>query len=216
MPWDSDLDELAGLSVRARAEPEWARFADFAEARSKGLRGDAFRSLNVFLDESGGWDYPRQLRFTRWLLEASLRFSDRALPIPHPLSVRLVVPVVRQWCDREPEDAQPRLWLGLLRCDDPSAHLEAALKLDPTCEKARQTLTDWALDDVEYNQHHLPDFYIHDPRLDLVELDRLSAVIDASADEEWAGRVREEIRELRCRAEEWLSLHPRPGDFAAY
>jgi len=112
--------------------------------------------------------------------------------------------------------AEAHLWLGLLRCDDPSEHLADALKLDPNCEQARQVLVEWIIGDIEYNQHELPSFYIHDPREDLAALDRAADLLAGASTSEETFRQKLEIAELRRRAEGWLAAHPLPGDFAKH
>ena len=108
------------------------------------------------------------------------------------------------------------MWLGLLGCDTPAEHLDRALELDAGCEPARQTLVQWILASVEYNQHELPNFYIHDPQVDLPELRRALELSDGSDDQDWAMNTRREVSELRTRAEDWLANHPREGDFAVH
>jgi hypothetical protein len=168
--------------------------------------------LNCFLDDASAWGFSARLAFTRWALGESRRFSDPGFLLPQPAQERLILPTVRAWLDIAPSDAEPHLWLGLLRCDDPSRHLERALELDPTCELARRTLTEWILADIEYNQHHLPNYYIHDPHDDLKALDQASTLVEGSAVDEWTTEIHREIIELRTRAEDWLRSHRRPGD----
>ncbi len=172
--------------------------------------------LEVFIEAASRWSFDERLAFCMWLLEESRRLFDPTLLLSQPLYTRLVVPAVREWREQSPDDARPHLWLGMLRCDDPSLHLEHALRLDPSCELARVTLTQWILGDVEYNQHELPAFYIHDPRDDLVALDRADGLASDSAEQAWVEGVRREIADLRMRAEGWLAEHPLPGDFAIH
>jgi hypothetical protein len=210
------MDKLAALTARAKERPVWNSFAEFARLRSVGRRAAAMNHLNGFLDDACAWDFYARFEFTKWALEESRQFSDRGFFLPHPAQVRLIVPTLREWLDVAPFDAEPHLWLGLLRCDDPSRHLKRALELDPTCEPARQTLAQWILADIEYNQHELPAFYIHDPRDDLKALDQATRLVQASAVEEWANDIRREIIDLRARTEVWLQAHPGPGDFAIH
>ncbi len=210
----AEPDELAKASIEARTHPEWVEFAVYAELRSKGLRAQAFTALSGFIERSAAWDFTRRLEFVLWVLESRLFVTSTNPLTPQPIWERLIVPTVREWADRQPTDANAHLWLGLVGCDDPTKHLERALELDPRLERARRTLVEWAFDDIDYNQHHMPDFYIHDPRIDLVELDRIATLIDGSDDCAWAGGAKDEARALRSNAERWLVDHPDPGDFA--
>lgn len=204
------------MAREASERPEWSEFALFAELRGKGVRAQAFKALTPFVQRAVDWDFKDRLSFCRWLLNRSLNFKDRTVAIPQPLSTGLVIATVLEWSDREPDSAEAHLWLGLLGCDDASQHLQRALELDPSCDRARWTLVEWLLGDVEYNQHELPAFYIHDPRNDLPVLDQVDALIDARPDHREAVRLRQEVAELRRLATEWLTAHPKEGDFASY
>ncbi|MDG2528929.1 hypothetical protein [Caulobacter endophyticus] len=216
MPWDKDLDRLRGIAAALGDKPAWRGFADYCAKRGAGLRPAAMTALEGFLDEAAGWTDDARLVFVRWLLPQSQGFMGQHLILPQPLHERVVTPAVRAWSVQAPHSAEPRLWLGLLRCDDPCAHLEAALALDPDCDLAKRTLVNWILADIDYNQHHMPAFYIHDPRRDLVDLDRVVALAGGGADGVWKADVLAEARSLRAVAERWLSDHPDEGDFASH
>jgi hypothetical protein len=214
MPYGRDMDALLARAEEARLRPDWTGFAEFCQLRGTGVRVAAMKALKRFVDGAVSWDYAARLAFSRWVLEASRQLADPLLLLPQPAWVRLIVPTVREWREHAPNDAQPYLWLGMLRCDDPSLHLKRALKLDPSCELARVTLTQWILADIDYNQHELPAFYIHDPRDDLTALDQAENLAGESADRAWGESVRREVAELRKYAEDWLAAHPQRGDFA--
>lgn len=211
-----DLDWLAALAGEANEHPEWREYSAFADSRSRGLRTEALQHLSRFIRAASDWKFEERLRFSRWLLGKGGRFGDLGIASPQPLHVNLLIPTIRQWSEREPTIAEAYLWLGLLRCDDPSEHLAHALVLDPNCEQARQVLVEWIISDVEYNQHELPSVYIHDPRDDLVHLDRAADLLAGVSASDETSRQRLEITDLRRHAEGWLAAHPRHGDFARH
>lgn len=202
----SDLDWLAALAREASEHPEWREYSAFADSRSRGLRTEAFQHLSRFIRAANDWRFEERLGFSRWLLGKGGRFGDLGIASPQPLHANLLGPTI----------AEAHLWLGLLRCDDPSEHLAHALVLDPNCEQARQVLVEWIVGDIEYNQHELPSFYIHDPRDDLVELDRAADLLAGASASDETNRQKLEIIELRRHAEGWLEAHPRHGDFASH
>ncbi len=215
MPTNHDLDELGRIATRVRVQPDWNLFAEYCEFRGKGERQKAFASLESFLTQAASWTYSARLNFTRATLGLSARFDHNEILLPQPLIRNLVVPTLREWREHEPSTAEASLWLGLLRCDNPTDHLTEALVLDPNCEEARRTLTDWILSDIEYNQHELPAFYIHDPRIDLAALDRAIELASGSRSIEWRTMIQQEADELRLNALRWLAAHPAEGDFAS-
>jgi hypothetical protein len=216
MPSNEDLDRLSGLAEKLQARPEWRVYAEFAAYRGRGLRDEALRSLDRFIAAAICWPFDEKLEFCLSVLRQTEEYSLRELAFPSPLRAAILVPSLTEWLGREPNNAEAHLWLGLLRCDDPSKHLVAALEFDPSCERARRTLVEWLTGDVEYNQHELPAFYIHDPREDLTVLDQADALVAGGSRDAWTVQLAEEIAELRRLALDWLKIHPGEGDFAAY
>ena len=204
------MDELADLAVQASERAEWLGFARFCELRAKGLRADAFKALSGFLDQAETWPFETRLQFIHWLLDK----WGNGLDLPQPLYARLVVPTAREWANSKPQEPRAHLWLGLLRCDNPTLHVERALELDPALELARKTLVQWILADIDYNQHEMPSLYIHDPRADLEALHRVEVLIGQVGLGAWVEGPRQEIPDLRRQAQEWIAAHPRKGDFA--
>jgi hypothetical protein len=212
----SNLDWLSAIAREAGEHSEWREFSAFADSRSRGLRTEALRHLSHFIRTANDWEFEERLGFCRWLLGKGGVFGDLGIAAPQPLHANLLVPTIRQWLEREPKIAEAHLWLGLLRCDDPSDHLAHALVLDPNCEQARRVLVEWIIGDIEYNQHELPSVYIHDPRVDLVELDRAADLLTGASTSDETDRQAFEIAELRRLAEAWLAAHPLSGDFAKH
>jgi hypothetical protein len=209
MPGNSDLDALVFLAADARKEDAWLEFSRFCERRGQGVRAVAMEHLNNFLLAAASWSLDKRLAFSKWVMWRSRKFDDDRVVLPDPLRKKLLIPTLRSWAEISPNDAEVHLWLGLLRCDDPSGHLDQALKLDPSCELARRTLTNWIIGDVEYNQHELPSFYINDPVEDLNELERASKLASDSTEEPRVRIWQQEIAELRTRAEGWVAAKGR-------
>jgi hypothetical protein len=199
------MDTLIFLAAEAKAKDSWLDFSQFCALRGQGVRAAAMERLDKFLRAAVAWPLEERLAFSKWLLQRSQKFHDDRVVLPHFLRERLIVPTLRQWNEALPNEADPHLWLGLLRCDDPSHHLDKALSLDPSCEQARRALVDWILSDVEYNQHELPSFYINDPTDDLKALKRALELASDRAAEAWASSALREIGERRARAESWIA-----------
>jgi hypothetical protein len=210
------MNTLAFLAAEARKTEAWYDFSRFCELRAQGVRAAALEHLNKFLQVTASWSLEKRLAFSKWVLWRSRKFQDDRVVLPHPIRERLIVPTLRSWSDVSPGEPEAHLWLGPLRCDDPSHHLHQALKLDPSCDLARKTLTEWIISGVEYNQHELPGFYINDPVGDLEELDRASELAAGVTIEAWAGIRRQEIAELRARALSWMATNNRAGNVVPF
>ena len=216
MPHDGDMNALIFLAAEAKKEEEWHDFSRFCQLRGQGVRAVAIKHLNKFLQVAAPWSLEKRLAFSKWVLWRSRKFKDDRVVLPHPIRERLIVPTLRNWLDTSPGEAEAHLWLGLLRCDDPSCHLDRTLKLDPSCELARQTLTDWIISDVEYNQHELPTFYINDPTEDLKELDRASELAAGATIEAWITITRQKIAQLRTKTLSWMATKDRADNVVSF
>ncbi len=198
----------------ASIRPEWQGFGQYCEWLEKGVRTRAFAELEAFLSDASAWPFDMRLEFVLWVLKLERDPANNPL-LSHQLRIKLLVPTIRELNTRAPDRAESYLWLGLLRQDNPSAHLAHAVEIDPTCEPAHQMLSQWICCDISYNQHELPAFYIHDPRIDLEDLDRVVALCTPYIKQRWAVSWRREAARQRKRVHAWLKAHPRPGDFAA-
>jgi hypothetical protein len=209
--YEDDLDRMIVLASQARVEATWQGFANYLKQHGKGTRKSALVTLKSFIDEAVVWQFDARLSFTLWLLG-----EMNADAIVQPLKMRLLIPTLKEWQDREPLKAEAHLWLGLLHCDNPIVHLQRAIELNSQCQKARERLCSWIIGDISYNQHELPAFYIHDPKVDLLDLAEAEALCIGYEGADWAIGLLPEIFEQRQLAEDWLRDHPRPGDFASH
>ncbi len=209
-----DLDSLLAAAPLAMQRPQWRGFGRYCEYRGKGVRAQAFAELGKFLDEAIDWPFDERRAFALWVLNSERSDVLNNALMSQPLLARLIVPTVKEWNRREPVVAETHLWLGLLRQDVPVVHLERAIEIDPDCELARQVICRWTCGDIDYNQHELPAFYIHDPRDDLKALNRVFDLCKPFTTQPWAVYWWREATQLKQEAEAWLKDHPRPGDFA--
>ncbi|WP_076864875.1 hypothetical protein [Bradyrhizobium mercantei] len=217
MPYHSDMDALLYLAEEAKKEHSWLEFSQFCGLRARGVRAAAMEQLDRFIRTTDSWSFERQRAFSQWVLSGSRRFNDGRVVLPHPIRERLIVPTLRRWCEISPKEAEPHLWLGVLRSGaDPAHHLEGALELDPSCILARQTLIEWILGAVDYNQHELPYAYINDPADDLQALAQASELISGSETEAWGASALREIAEFRARADSWMTRRSDAGNVVPF
>jgi hypothetical protein len=70
----------------------------------------------------------------------------------------LLIPTLRQWASSDSQDATPERWLGFATAD--CQHFANALAVDLTDDVSRYQLVLRDLNDVDYQCHHFPDYFI--------------------------------------------------------
>jgi hypothetical protein len=92
-----------------------------------------------------------------------------------------------------------------------------AIELDPADQPARVRLVELLIGGLDYDAHHLPDYYIGDAAADLRDADDASALIEGVSDAEVRARLREELAAARPLLEDWLAFQAERGtDFDAW
>lgn len=155
------------LANSASINPVWIDYVNYCFNREKGLRKEAFNSLNIFLKSTESWTFEQKKDFINFLFPIFETVKDADYGgFPQPLSEKLIKPTLLEWCKVEQEDNNPFRWYGkYFRSEE---HLFKAIELDSTDDLARTTLISWWSYNLYYSVHHLPDYYIGDPEQDIL------------------------------------------------
>lgn len=201
-----ELASLAGLQG----------VADYARARSKGLRREAFAALDGFLTSAPAPDTSAARELALRILELHGRVRDAHQFLAQPLRTRFLLPTLRAWVDDEPTAHQPLRWLGLLQGD--GDFLRRALAVRPDDVPVRYRLIDFALGHVEYATHHLnEDFFIGDPVEAREDLALAARLIDEAPDPQPFAHQREEATQLNALLDDWHAYSAQPeGTFVEW
>ena len=105
MPSNEDLNRLKAMADAGLPEAEWSRFEQYLDLRAKGLRKAAMDALRLFLTDARRWTFKKRKRFTSWLSEQAVDFSDRGLLVPHELLNDVMAPTIREWLVSEPNSS---------------------------------------------------------------------------------------------------------------
>ncbi|OAI56438.1 hypothetical protein AYO49_04295 [Verrucomicrobiaceae bacterium SCGC AG-212-N21] len=195
---DAEFQTLKKVAEGAEARPEWADYAAFCLELEKGLRDQAFATLERFIKQMEQASFSDRRCFVSWLL-GEKQFCDSAhLLTPHPLRKRIIEPTLKEWTSVEPKSAEPLCWLGGYE------NFRHALKLDATSEFARYGLIKCILDDVKFATHELPSGYLGDPNGDLMLLTEAEqALSGTSYPDEWRS-ARADIAKQRKKVTDYL------------
>lgn len=203
---------LKTVANAASVNPDWADYVNYCLDREKGLRKQAFKSLNAFLIATKAWTLDQKIGFVKMLFPLFETVQDADYgAFPQPLGEKLLKPTLDEWCGLEVSDSQPFRWYG--KYYRSVEHLFKALEIDSEDNIARETLIGWWAYDIYYSVHHLPDAYIGDnPQEDLLLIVKIKEHIllltDSKLRERWT-RELEEDAELVNNYIDWQdSGHP--------
>lgn len=169
-------DALKIIANAAQRNTDWTDYVNYCLNREKGLRQEAFKSLEIFLKKMQKCSFEQKKIFVNFLFPffEAVRDADYS-GFPYPLSHRLLRPVLDEWCKIETINNNPFRWYG--RYYNSEAHLLKALELNPMDDVARTILISWSCDRLFDATHYLPDYYIGDPYQDIVHSEKIQRQI---------------------------------------
>ena len=194
----------------AAENAEWFEFAEYCFEREKGFRKEAFSHLNVFLKNTNSWSKLQKRNFIAFLFQYFENEIDSYGLFPHPLSEKLIKPVLENWCEEETSNSNPFRWCGQILYN--RKYIFKALEINPKDDKARNILLSFWTYDLYYSVHHLPEGYIGDYEKDLQLAEKVQKEINLLADiqsqKRWTDTLNEDL-ELIKNYKEWKnSGHP--------
>lgn len=206
----------------ADAVPEWSEFAAYCRNRESGLRRRAFDHLNHFILVAKQWPYERRKSFVDWLCSCLAAFyeSDGYGLAPQPLVTQIIEPTLNEWMTREVLDSTPCRWAGMffsgvaygaLRAGLGNStnaaidHLREALRRNSADVVARIRLIELINGDVEFNCHHLPEYYIGNPNDDSVRLNESRLLLADVTPQTEQDRLRTEIEQIETLVNDWMT-----------
>jgi len=186
--WRHDyFKTLRDIAADASEKTEWAGYAKFGLEYERGLRPQAFATLERFICAFESAPFSERRSFVSWLMKTTEGTSGKLMAIPHPLRLRIVEPTLLVWTAADPKCSEPHCWLGGYE------HLKLALELDSSNQIARRKLI---ISLLAVGSHQLPDAYVGDPHQDLVSLAEAEALLQGiSNDDErrqWSVAIQEE------------------------
>ena len=206
----SNFEGLLAVSDSISTEPLWRAFAEYCTLREKGLRKQALASIERLISESADWSTSERRRFVNWIYETHLRFPDVHQLIVTPLNQRLLIPTLETWIADDPANSTPRRWLAFATGDH--THFVDALSRDPQDDMSRYRVVYRHLADVDYQCHHLPEYFIDDP-IDASKL--LADARDLCAgfcDPRIVPSLEDDFATLNGKVNDWIAFQKTGGD----
>lgn len=206
---------LINFGLAAQQKPEWNDYARFCFALEKGLRQEAFKHLDSFLQTSRLWTLEQKISFVHFLCTGLETYPDSQGICPHPLSTQLLKPTLADWCETGQYNERPFRWYGIYHRSE--QHLFKALEINPADDQSRQVLLKWWIHEIYFSLHHLPDGYIGDPAYDKALAEKAKTQIgqltSTTLQAYWTSILEEDLILLNNYLEWQASGHP---DFAQW
>ncbi|KAB2331604.1 hypothetical protein F7731_18465 [Cytobacillus depressus] len=184
-------------------------FKEFCLFKEKGLRKDAFRSLNIFIKEARGWQVKRKNEFALWLFKWFEESEDIHYVLVHPLEENVLKPILEDWMIEYPKDPQPFRWYGLfLKSEKHLKYLETALRTGGKSEqRALMAIINYYLRSLEFSFHHISeDAYLGDISEDqdlVLKIENLSTEIIDVESEKYVSESVNYYKNLLC---DWIAF----------
>ena len=165
-----NFEGLIAVADSITNRPNWNGYEQYCRLREQGLRPQALQSIREFISDTEHWDELDRRQFADWIFSTSLRNPAVHQLIPANLNQQLLIPTLRQWASSDSRDATPERWLGFAAAD--CQHFKNALSLNFADDVSRYQLVLRDVDDVDYQCHHLPDYFIGEIGTAIDTLDR--------------------------------------------
>lgn len=187
---------LKEAATEASESPDWADYAAFCAEYERGLRPQAFKSLERFIGTIERAPFEARRRFVSWLLHRADGREGQHMLVPFPLRLRVVEPTLLEWTEVEPGCSEPHRWLGGYE------HLKRALELAREDELARRKLVVLILGKVGMSTHELPIGYLGVVHEDLEALSEAEGLLKNLSNNDYRIQFAASIGEERALIEE--------------
>ncbi|MGD7062126.1 hypothetical protein ACQCU3_11525 [Bacillus altitudinis] len=92
---------------------DYPLFRQYCLRKEQGLRKDALKVLQSFVEEMNKNEFVARRSFVAWLFDYIERFEDGHHLLVYPLVHGVIHPVLREWENIDPMDVRPYRWQGL-------------------------------------------------------------------------------------------------------
>ena len=152
-------------------------FADYCKFLDKGLRKDALKCLDKFIDNTQNWDYSTKVIFCKTIFSVSKSSNDIDFILTTNLTDKLVKPTLLEMTTQEPDNYLAFKWYGQYFRD--TTFIKKAHELNPTDNTIKIILLIRLENDIWSSTHHLPEGYIGDIKEDEHNLKLAFSLLDS-------------------------------------
>lgn len=159
---------------------DYPLFRQYCVRKEQGLRKDALKVLQAFIEEMKENDFEVQREFAAWLFEWIERFEDGHQLLVYPLVNGMIQPVFQTWENVDPMDVRQYRWQGLfVHQGEGLPHLLKALELGGSKEqRVIIQICEVYLSALWYSFHHIhEDLYLSTYEKDQERIQGIESVV---------------------------------------
>ena len=209
--WNQDnFEGLVAIAESIAGEQMWHHFADYLRLREQGLRKRALQSITQLIADARRWPAVERRRFANWIFDVHLRHPEVHQLIVTPLNQQMLIPTLKEWTENEAENSAPCRLLGFATGDH--QHFSDALALNPQDDVSRYRLVLRDLAGVDFQCHHLPDYFIDKPSDAIATLDSAREMTMGFVDSRIGASLESEFSLLRSKVNDWVAFQRDGGD----
>ena len=172
--------------------------------REQGLRKDALESIDRLIADASSWPSFERRRFVAWIYDTQEQLPEVHQLIVETLRQKLILPALEDWHAEVSGNSTPTRLLGM--ATGKVEYFEDALKLDADDDYSRYRLVSRLLYDVDFQCHHLPDYFIGEPAKALDDLKTARDLANQFRDSEIKDSLVAEFTELTSMVIDWNSF----------
>ena len=141
-------------------EINYPLFANYCKLLDMGMRKDALKSLDKFMNDTQNWDYTTKSTFCKTIFSVSKSINDFNFILTHNLTDNLVKPTLIEMTIKEPNNFCSFKWYG--QYFGHTKYIKKAHELNPSDNSIKLILLNMLDNDIWSSIHHLPEGYIGD------------------------------------------------------
>ncbi|WLR42294.1 hypothetical protein LC087_16460 [Bacillus carboniphilus] len=189
---------------------DYLLFKDFCILRDKGLRKDAFKTLDLFIEEAKKWDTKKQKDFACWLFGLFEALSETQNILTYPLEENLLKPILEKWIMSDPKDPRPYRWFGLfLNTYERKKHLNLSIQAGGTKEQqSLLKLIEILFDSLWFSFHHISeDLYLGDIMEDRLLINEIEDLKNKIENEQEVQYINNQLLYYKNLINDWIQFN---------
>lgn len=200
---------LERLLMEKKDSKSWSKLINYCILKQKGLRKEALKSLNLFLNDLEEYSFDKLKEFIGEFF-GFIEESEQTDEVLIHTFKEFINKFLYKWIQRENNDPRPYRWIGVFtyihseNCNRVEL-LKKAIEYGGEEEQlAIKRLLEIYLNELEYNVHELPYGYLGDPEDDFKTVEEINYLIHKVKNIEIKSRFKEGMEYYKGIIGEWV------------